>query len=106
MKLVIKDAKGGESYLTWYQGTRHTFASHYMMAGGDLAKLQAELGHSDIQTTQRYAKLSPDYRTSKDFSLIRLPKLGKSNVLAFPTEIDSKLVSSKAKAKTVKAQSP
>jgi integrase len=102
IKLVIKDAKGGESYLTWYQGTRHTFASHYMMAGGDLAKLQAELGHSDIQTTQRYAKLSPDYRTSKDFSLIKLPKLGKGNVLAFPTKIGSKLVSSKAKAKTAK----
>jgi hypothetical protein len=28
MKLVIRDAKGGESYLTWYQATRHTFASH------------------------------------------------------------------------------
>jgi hypothetical protein len=100
MKLVLRDASGGESYLTWYQATRHTFASHYMMAGGDLAKLQAELGHSDIQTTQRYAKLSPDFRTSKDFSLIKLPKLGKGKVVALPTEVGSKLVANTAKRKT------
>ncbi len=97
MKLVLKDAGGRESYLTWYQATRHTFASHYMMAGGDLAKLQAELGHSDIQTTQRYAKLSTDFRTSKDFSLIKLPKLGKGRVVAFPTEIGSKHDKAKTK---------
>jgi integrase len=83
-----------ESYLTWYQATRHTFASHYMMAGGDLAKLQAELGHWDIQTTQRYAKMSPDYRTDKDRSLIRLPKLPKGKVVAISEGIGSKLVSS------------
>lgn len=100
LKLVRKDDAGRESYLTWYQATRHTFASHYMMAGGDLAKLQAELGHSDIQTTQRYAKLSPGFRTSKDFSLIKLPKLGKGKIVAFPTEIGSKLVANTAKAKT------
>jgi hypothetical protein len=39
MKLVIKDAKGGESYLTWCQATRHTFASHCMMAGEATAGL-------------------------------------------------------------------
>jgi integrase len=44
LRLVLRDANGRESYLTWYQSTRHTFASHYMMAGGDLAKLQAEMG--------------------------------------------------------------
>jgi hypothetical protein len=37
MKLVIKDADGREWYLTWYRATRHTFASHYMTTGGDLA---------------------------------------------------------------------
>jgi len=54
-----------------YNGaTRHTFASHYMTAGGTLVKLQDELGHSDVQTTQRYAKLSPDYRTDRDRGLL------------------------------------
>jgi integrase len=83
-----EDDDGEETYLTWYQATRHTFASHYMMAGGDLAKLQAELGHSDIQTTQRYAKMSPDYRTDRNRSLIRLPKLPKGKVV----DIGSNLV--------------
>ncbi|MCU1281456.1 MAG: integrase family protein, partial [bacterium] len=97
-RFTRKDRDGGESYLTWYQATRHTFASHYMMAGGNVAKLQAELGHSDIQTTQRYAKLAPDYRTAKDRQLIRLPKVrGEGKIVAFPTAVGSKLVA-KAKA--------
>jgi hypothetical protein len=60
--------------LTWYQATRHTFASQYMMAGGDLGKLRNELGHSDIKTTMRYAKLSPNYRTEADRALLQLPQ--------------------------------
>jgi len=30
----------------------HTFASHYVMRGGSLVKLQAILGHASIRTTQ------------------------------------------------------
>ncbi len=39
---------------------RHTFASHYMMNGGDLLRLQKLLGHSTIVMTMRYAHLAPD----------------------------------------------
>lgn len=39
---------------------RHTFASHWMMNGGDLFRLQRVLGHKDIATTQRYAHLAPN----------------------------------------------
>jgi integrase len=46
--------------LTWYQATRHTFASHWVMAGGGIETLQEILGHSSITTTQRYAHLRPD----------------------------------------------
>jgi integrase len=96
-----KDRDGEPAYLTWYQATRHTFASHYMMAGGDIAKLQAELGHSDIQTTQRYAKLAPDFRTPRDRTLIRLPKLtAEGKVVPLSTEIGSKLVAHSKKEKT------
>ena len=40
---------------------RHTFASHFMMAGGDILTLQRILGHSSIQVTMRYAHLSPSH---------------------------------------------
>jgi integrase len=40
---------------------RHTFASHYVMRGGSLVKLQAILGHASIRTTQVYAHLAPDH---------------------------------------------
>lgn len=33
---------------------RHTFASHYMMGGGDILSLQRILGHSSIPMTMRY----------------------------------------------------
>ena len=37
---------------------RHTFASWYMMKGGDLYELARILGHSSIRMTERYAKLA------------------------------------------------
>ncbi|MBA1149173.1 tyrosine-type recombinase/integrase [Ectothiorhodospiraceae bacterium WFHF3C12] len=40
---------------------RHTFASHFMMNGGNLLTLQRILGHSDIRMTMRYAHLAPDH---------------------------------------------
>lgn len=38
---------------------RHTFASHFMMNGGNLKALQELLGHTSITHTMRYAHLSP-----------------------------------------------
>ena len=40
---------------------RHTFASHFVMNGGDILSLQKILGHSTITMTMRYSHLSPDY---------------------------------------------
>ena len=40
---------------------RHTFASWYMMNGGDIFRLKKYLGHSDIHLTERYSHLSPNY---------------------------------------------
>ena len=46
--------------LDWYAATRHTFASHYVMAGGTLEELQVLLGHASITITQRYSHLRHD----------------------------------------------
>lgn len=40
---------------------RHTFASHFMMNGGNILVLQRVLGHSSLQMTMRYAHLAPDH---------------------------------------------
>ncbi|HEY4360068.1 MAG TPA: site-specific integrase [Bryobacteraceae bacterium] len=40
-----------------FHDLRHTFASWYMMNGGDLYELAKILGHSNIRMTERYAKL-------------------------------------------------
>jgi integrase len=41
----------------WFHDLRHTFASWYMMNGGDLYELAKLLGHANIKMTERYAKL-------------------------------------------------
>lgn len=40
-----------------FHDLRHTFASWFMMNGGDLYELPKILGHSNIKMTERYAKL-------------------------------------------------
>jgi len=41
-----------------FHDLRHTFASWYMMNGGDSYELAKILGHANIKMTERYAKLS------------------------------------------------
>jgi integrase len=44
----------------WYQATRHTFASHWVMAGRSIEELKEILGHYSVVMTERYAHLRPD----------------------------------------------
>src|SRR5438132_11826642 len=44
-----------------FHDLRHTFASQFMMAGGNLFILKSVLGHKNITMTQRYAHLAPTY---------------------------------------------
>jgi integrase len=56
--------------LTWYQSTRHTFASHWVMDGRPIEKLRDILGHSTVQVTERYAHLSPDAFGREDYAAV------------------------------------
>ena len=47
-----------------FHDLRHTFASWYMMNGGDLYELAKLLGHSNIKMTERYAKLGKKHIAS------------------------------------------
>lgn len=40
---------------------RHTFASHFMMNGGNILVLQKVLGHANIRETMKYAHFAPDH---------------------------------------------
>lgn len=40
---------------------RHTFASHFVMQGGNIVVLKEILGHSEITTTMRYSHLAPSH---------------------------------------------
>jgi integrase len=71
------ERKGKSARYIVFHSLRHTFASHWVMAGGDLFRLQKVLGHKSITMTQRYAHLSPDVFAA-DYA-----RLGK----AAPTEV-------------------
>jgi Site-specific recombinase XerD len=55
-KSEIELPKGQASHVL-----RHSFASHFIMAGGNILELQKIMGHSSILVTMRYAHLSPDH---------------------------------------------
>ncbi len=58
--------------LGWYEATRHTFASHWVMAGGSIEKLKEILGHYSVVVTERYAHLRPDLFPASDLATITL----------------------------------
>lgn len=43
---------------------RHTFASHFMMNGGNILVLKEILGHSTVEMTMRYAHFAPSHLES------------------------------------------
>lgn len=45
---------------------RHTFASSFILGGGDVLMLANLLGHSDIKTSQGYVRMSVKYKSISD----------------------------------------
>lgn len=58
--------------MTWYESTRHTFASQWILHGGSKEKLQEMLGHSSVTTTEEYAHLIPGRFTDADRARIEV----------------------------------
>lgn len=55
-RLNMRLPKGQKTHIL-----RHSFASHFMMNGGNILTLQKILGHADIKQTMHYAHLSPNH---------------------------------------------
>ncbi len=55
---VVNDGKTTR-YIRFHD-LRHTFASHWLMDGGEIFKLQRILGHKSMEMTQRYSHLAPN----------------------------------------------
>jgi integrase len=72
---------------------RHSFASHWMMRGGCVFKLQRILGHKTPRMTQRYTHLTPDAFAGDHERLDSLA----------PTEGEASVVSLKNNASPLKA---
>jgi site-specific recombinase XerD len=78
LRAALKMCKLDED-LTWYQCTRHSFASHWVMDGRPIERLREILGHSTVKVTERYAHLRPDMFTEADLEAVavdlREPKI-------------------------------
>ncbi len=71
---VLQKVRGraGIPYRFTFHSLRHTFASHFMMNGGDIYRLQRVLGHKSIIMTERYSHLAPDAFES-DYGILGKP---------------------------------
>jgi len=72
--------------LTWYQATRHTFASQFVLGGFSIEKLSKIMGHASVTTTERYAHLRTDLFRESDFDLVAvdLSTTTEGNVVQLP----------------------
>jgi integrase len=56
-----------------FHDLRHTFASHFLMNGGDLYTLKEILGHKDITTTSLYLTITTAHK-SKAMEIFEVPE--------------------------------
>jgi integrase len=65
--------------MTWYEATKHTFASQWVIGGGSMERLALILGHSSTEVTRRYAHLLPEHLGAQDRARLQVQlKIGQS----------------------------
>jgi integrase len=73
LRVALADLKIEREGQGWYECTRHTIASQWVMHGGSIEKLKEILGHYSVIITERYAHLRPDLFRDED--LATLPEI-------------------------------
>jgi len=66
--------------LTWYEATKHTFASHWLLRGRSIEHLAVILGHSDAETSRRYGHVRPDRMPESNFRVFEDVEVGGGQV--------------------------
>jgi hypothetical protein len=56
--------------LGWYEATRHTFASQWVLNGGSIEKLSRLMDHHSVVVTERYVHLRPDLFSAADLGTL------------------------------------
>lgn len=65
---------GASCHEVRFHDLRHTFASHFVMAGGNILTLQRLLGHSSVKVTEKYSHLRPDFMAAEGARVSFEPK--------------------------------
>jgi integrase len=89
-KLAVKRA-GLEPNLRFHD-LRHTFASHWVLDGGDIFRLSKVLGHSSVVITQKfYAHLAPE-AWEQDYHRVSFKIPAEAAVYRFERDVRGRLV--------------
>ena len=72
--------------MPWYQSTRHTGASLWVMHGGDIAKLAVWMGHSTTWVTERYAHVRPGIYSHEDLGRLSIDSRLTPTAVTTPAE--------------------
>lgn len=70
LRAALHDLELERPGLGWYECTRHSFASHWVLAGGSIEKLSKVLGHYSVVMTERYAHLRPDLFAAESYGML------------------------------------
>lgn len=89
LRAVLKQLGLERDGLGWYEATRHTFASQWVLAGGSIEKLKEMMGHHSVVVTERYTHLRPDLFAARDLSIIPLSLAAPKS--AVPVQIGQRL---------------